>query len=167
MTKHSTLMKVFKLVSYAIWHALHACKFILKPNLLLFRLFQKNWKILQLKSMSIKFTQKHTIGLRSSGAPYMQHFKNRDTIVHCITQQLQWFWKQLIVILEIKQPLQSKKALWAGTLSWWSSHDFVSHNSLLFSQIEWIKCRKMSLYMLWFKSFGLVAWSSCEQYRKF
>ena len=41
------------------------------------------------------------------------------------------------------------KALWAGALSWWSSHDLVSHSSLLFSLTERIRRRKMFLWTCW------------------
>ena len=45
------------------------------------------------------------------------------------------------------------RALWAGALSWWSSHDLSCHNSRLFSRTDRSKSRRISLQTCW-----LIVW---------
>jgi len=67
MTIYSALMNILKLVSYAVWHALHAC--ILKLNHLLF--ISKNTKIIKFcSSNQYPLNLLSNIGLQSPGVPY-------------------------------------------------------------------------------------------------
>ena len=47
--------------------------------------------------------------------------------------------------VSLGQELTDAQALWAGALSWWSSHALSCHNSRLFSRTEWSKRRRISL----------------------
>jgi len=98
MTKFITLMKVLKLMSYTVWHALHRACLYLKT-----------------KSFTMKFRSSNqcplnllrNIGLWNPGVPYTEHFENWDKIVHCITQC--FVYKTTAVVLKTANGNLGKK----------------------------------------------------------